>query len=180
MTMLQMTAGAVTLALSTLLAIPALADQPAPIDACKLLTSDEIAAVTGKKVGAPIPKGAGSTAEDSYSSTCVWRIAGDSDQPTADVPLQGTNYAMLNAWSWLPGSDGPKRFLADFRDAAKKDLIDMVPVAVPVGDEALYWGDGVAVRKGPVNFGISVHLQGGKPTEQTMETELAKKVLGRL
>jgi len=166
--------------LFALLAIPALADQPAPIDACMLLTADEIAAVTGKKVGVPIPQGGGSTAEDSYSSTCVWRIANDSDRATVDAPLQGSNYAMLNAWSWLPGNPGPAKFLQEFRDAAKSNLIDMVPVPVQAGDEALYWGDGVAVRKGSMSFGISVHLQDGKPTEQSMETELAKKVLGRL
>jgi len=155
------------------------ADAPPPIDACKLLSADEIAAVTGKKVGAAIPQ-EGSEAEGSVSSVCIWRVAGDSDRATVDAPLQGSNYVMLDARSWLPRSDGPKRFLEDFRDAAKKDLIDMTPVPVDAGDEALYWGDGVAVRKGTKNFGISVHLQGGKPTEQAMETALAKKVLERL
>lgn len=158
------------------------AAQPAPIDACKLLTPEDIAAVTGKTVGAPIPNGGGSTEEGSYSSTCVWKIPGDAGAGTAaiDAPLQGANYAMLNAWSWVPSSDGAHKFLQDFRDAAKDDLIDMTPVPVEVGDEALYWGDGVAVRKGNVSFGISVHLIGGKPTEQSMETALARKILGRL
>ena len=154
--------------------------EPAPIDACKLLSSEDIAAITGKKVGAPIPTGAG-TSEDggSYSSTCVWKIPGD-DSATVDAPLQGKNFAMLNAWSWTPGNDGARKFVQDFRDASKNNLIDATPVPVQVGDEALYWGDGVAVRKGTFSFGVSVHLVGEKPAEQSMETALAKKILERL
>jgi hypothetical protein len=161
------------------LPLPARADSPAPIDACKLLSADEIATVIGKKVGTPISR-EGAAAEGSTSSVCIWRVAEDSDRATVDAPLQGSNYVMLNAWSWEPGNSGPAKFLQEFRDAAKNNLIDSTPVPVAVGDEGLYWGDGVAIRKGSKNFGISVHLQGGKPTEQAMETSLAKKVVGRL
>lgn len=160
-------------------ALPAHADVPAPISACKLLSADEIAQVIGRKVGTPISR-EGSEAEGSASSVCIWRVAEDSDRTTVDAPLQGSNYVMLNAWSWEPGNPGPRNFLQEFRDAAKNNLIDSTPVPVAVGDEGLYWGDGVAVRKGSKNFGISVHLQDGKPTEQAMETALAKKVLERL
>ena len=169
----------VGLVLSTSLALPARADSPAAIDACKLLTAEEIGQVIGKKVGVAISR-EGAEAEGSVSSVCIWRVAEDSDRSTVDAPLQGSNYVMLNAWSWEPGNPGPANFLQEFRDAAKNNLIDSTPVPVAVGDEGLYWGDGVAVRKGTKNFGVSVHLQGGKPTEQAMETALAKKVLERL
>ena len=162
-----------------LLPLPALADAPKPIDACKLLTADEIAHVTGQKVGQAIPR-EDAAEEGSVGSVCIWRVATDSSRATVDALLQGSNYVMLDARSWLPGNPGPAKFVQEFRDAAKQNLIDQTPVPVAVGDEAVYWGDGVAVRKGPYNFGISVHLQGGKATEQAMETALARKVLERL
>ena len=166
--------------LAASLIFPAKAEQAPPVDACAMLTAEDIAAVTGRKVGSPMRNGGGSTTADSYSSTCVWRLPADADDAATDAPLHGSNYAMLNAWSWVPGSDGPKRFLQEFRDAAANNLIDMKPVPLEIGDEALYWGDGVAMRKGRMSFGISVHLVGGKPTEQTMESALARKILSRL
>jgi len=158
------------------------APRPTPIDACGLLTPDDIASVTGKKAGAPISGGDEDTSDGSRSSTCVWKLAGDAGAGTQalDAPLQGSNYAVLNIQSWPQGSDGARKFVEDFRDAAEHDLIPAKPVTVQVGDEALYWGDGVAVRKGNVSFGISVHLVGGKPTEQAMEEALAKTILGKL
>jgi len=180
MTTWRKLSGPAVLVAALALSVGAGAQAPAPIDACKLLTAAEIAAATGTKVGVAIPVGGGSTADNSYSSTCVWGVAEDSGRTTIDGPLKGTNFVMLNAWSWVPGTTGPGHFLQEFRDAAKNNLIDTTPVPISLGDEALYWGDGVAVRKGAKNFGISVHVVGGKPTEQTMETALARKVLERL
>ena len=157
----------IVVSVTALLSLPAFADAPKPVDACTLLTVDEIASVTGQKVGQAIAR-EGAAAEGSAPSVCIWRVASDSDRATVDAPLQGSNYVMLNAVSWVPGNPGPTKFVQEFRDAAKQNLIDQTPVPVQVGDEALYWGDGVAVRKGTYSFGISVHLQGGKPTEQAM------------
>ena len=53
----------------------------------------------------------------------------------------------------------------------------MQPVPVQAGDEALWWGDGVAARKGDVSFGVSVHVGTDKKAEQAMEEALAKKIV---
>ena len=161
------------------------ATPPASIDACKLLTIEDIASVTGRKVTEPVTAGSESTAEGSISSTCVWKIPGEpasgSGETAGDAPLQGSNYAMLNAWSWEAGSNGPANFVQEFRDAGEKDLIPSKPIDIKgVGDDALYWGDGVAVRKGTHSFGVSVHLVGQKATEQSMEEALARRILARL
>jgi hypothetical protein len=54
-------------------------------------------------------------------------------------------------------------------------------VAVDIGDEGLWWGDGVAARKGDRSFGISVFLQNGdKAAQRKMEEALARKIASRL
>jgi hypothetical protein len=56
----------------------------------------------------------------------------------------------------------------------------MTPVTVKAGDDALWWGDGVAVRKGDISFGVSVHIRVEKTAERSMEESLAKKIVPKL
>ena len=41
----------------------------------------------------------------------------------------------------------------------------------------VWWGDGVAFRRGDVSFGVSVHVGTDKKAEQAMEEALAKKIV---
>ncbi len=159
----------------------------APINACALLTAKEVSAVVGKKVSEGERRDDGNvTSGDyvtpgTYSSTCLWRVVTDGPAPNdPNLSLGGASYAILNAMQWPKGSGDAGKFLQSFRDAAKNHVIDMTPVPVQIGDEALWWGDGVAVRKGDRSFGISVHLVGGRPLERGMEEALAKKIVPRL
>lgn len=159
----------------------------APINACALLTDDEVAAVVGKKVAPGELSDAGEvTSGDyvvpgTYSSTCLWRVITDLPPPNdPNLPLGGNSFAILNAMQWPKGSGEAHKFLQSFRDAAKEHVIDMEPVSLQLGDEALWWGDGVAVRKGDRSVGMSVHIIGGRPAERGMEEELAKKIVPRL
>jgi hypothetical protein len=152
-----------------------------PRDACSLITAEEVSAAVGAKVGPADRQDSGETPDGAYSSTCIWKMAGGpklSDR--ADAPFGGTGFAMLNTITWPGGADAAKKYLEDFRAAARDNLIDNTPVPVKAGDEALWWGDGVAVRKGSVSFGVSVHTTTDKAAERKMEEALAKTIAERL
>ena len=164
---------------------PAQAAKPPAINACSLLTDAEVAAAVGAKVspGERMDSGAGEGTPDSpvYSATCLWRIV--SDKPVANdpnLPMGGISFAILNAMQWKVGSDHSKKFIESFFDAAKSGVIDNTPVKLKLANDAIWWGDGVAVRKGDRSFGISVHVPGEKAKEQAREESLAKKILPRI
>ncbi len=158
-----------------------------PVDACALLTDAEVAATLKLKVSPADRRDDGNLDnrpgyEGSYSSTCVWRVAEDLNMDSVDLPMAGMRFAILNAITWPKDSGKAKNFLQSFHDAAEHEIIPSKPIPLEgIGEDALWWGDGVASRKGDVSFGISVFLQNGdKDTQRTMEEALARKIAGRL
>jgi hypothetical protein len=158
-----------------------------PINACTLLSDHEVAAVLGARVNPGEPHDSGTVesgdyvSAGTYSSTCLWRVASEGPQPSdPNLSLGGASYAILNAMQFPAGSGQARNFLQSFRDAARDGDIDQSPVALKIADDALWWGDGVAVCKGDRSFGISVHLVGGRNKERDMEEALAKKIAARL
>jgi hypothetical protein len=149
-------------------------------NACSLISADEVSAIIGAKVAAADREDTGTTRDGAWSSTCLWKLAGGPRSSDPSAPFGGVGFAMLNTITWPGGPDAARKYLEDFRDAARNDLIDMAPVPVHAGDEALWWGDGVAVRKGAVSFGVSVHTGTDKTAERTMEEALARIVAERL
>lgn len=180
------------------------AGQAAAFDACALLTPEEVAKIVGMKVEAPRRNDSGKGKDGTYSSTCLWRgpnkiepaglwaktkatVAGWlgwEDAPAAapnDMPMAGVNFVILNAIAWPEGSDGAKNYIEDFRASARAHLIDNDPVSVGIGDEAIYWGTGVAARKGTTSFGVSVRFgKQDKKAQRAMEEALAKQAVARL
>ena len=163
------------------------ADTPkvAELNACSLIAPADVAAVTGGTIAKSERNDSGETNEGGgYSSTCIWKIDGLPKVPAAKEgapePFGGAPFAMLNTIVWPAGSGRAKNYVNDFRDAAKQDLIDATPVPVKAGDDALFWGDGVAVAKGDISFGVSVHVGTDKKAEQVMEEALAKKIVPKL
>jgi hypothetical protein len=119
--------------------------------------------------------------EGSYSSTCVWRVSADRQANDPSLPLGGASFAILTIILWpASAGDGPAKYLQSFRDAALNGEITTRPLPLRIGDEALWWGDGVAVRKCNLSFGISVHLRNGRSKERQMEESLANKIVERL
>ena len=170
---------------TTLDAYAAKAAQPAPIDACALLTDEDVTASLGRKVHAGERRDSGFVespvvTKGTYSSTCFWRLGEAPPETDASDSLGGTSYVILNAMQWPAGTDDSRKFLQSFRDAAKEGVIDQTPVALEIGQEALWWGDGVAVRKGRRSFGISVHLIGERAKERGLEEALAKMIVRKL
>ncbi|MBY0509610.1 MAG: hypothetical protein K2P94_05600 [Rhodospirillaceae bacterium] len=160
-----------------------------PINACALLTDDEVSAAVGAKVTPGERRDDGEVGgkgdyapPGTYSSTCFWQFHADAsgiDDP--NLPMGGRRFAILNAMVWPAGGGDAVKFLQSFRDAFKDEIIPSDPVPVDIGDEGLWWGDGVAARKGDRSFGISVFLQNGdKATQRKMEESLARKIADRL
>ncbi len=156
------------------------ADPGREINACALLSTAEVTAAMGVPVEEGQRRDSGQTGEGSYSSTCLWRVAADKDAKNPQRPLGGARFAILNVMAWSKTSAGPASFLKSFRAAAEEHTIDNKPVPLKIGDESLWWGDGVAVRKGDVSFGMSVHLVTERERERDLSEALAAKVLKKL
>jgi hypothetical protein len=152
----------------------------AEVNACSLISDKEIGKAMGMAVDPGERKDSGMTRDNAYSSTCLWRVTADRGVNKPDQPLNGARFAILNVQSWPAGSGKARQFLSGFRAAGDEHIIANKPVDVKIGDEGLWWGSGVAVRKGDFSFGISVHLIDGKPLERGMEETLAKQIVARL
>jgi len=163
-----------------------------PVNACELVTDEEIATVVGAEVTRGERRDDGEVGgkgdyapQGTYSSTCFWQFKADADSPSGDInlPMGGRRFAILNAMVWPAGGGHAAKFLQSFRDAFKTGEIPSDPITVKIkgADDALWWGDGVAGRKGDTSFGISVFLQNGdKESQRKMEENLAGKIAGRL
>jgi|SRR6185437_2538581 len=154
----------------------------APINACALLSSAEVSAVVGLAVDGGVRRDEGFQTNGSYSSACLWTVHRKDAKPAdPSAPLGGKSFVILNAIRWPAGSDLARKYLEDFREASANGIIPGKPVARSFGDEALWWGDGLAVRKGDVSFGVSVFLPGAMPAQRgKLEEELAPHILQRL
>ena len=152
------------------------------INACELLKVEQIARVVEREFE-PTRQDGGVLAQEgyegSYSSTCVWQPAADGDGQPSDLRLGGSSFVMVTVISWPQGGDTP-RFLQSFRDAAQSQVIPAEPIALAIGDEALWWGDGVAVRKRTVGFGVSVRLSNDRREERQMAERLATTIAAQL
>jgi hypothetical protein len=152
------------------------------IDACALLDAASIQKVLGVPVEQGTRRDSGIESNGAYSSACVWVLSGDSGKPPdPKAPLGGRRFVILNALRYPNGSEGAKTYLEEFRKASESGVIANAPSARSFGDEALWWGDGLAVRLRDVSFGISVFVPRpatGEPGER--EGQLARTVLARL
>jgi hypothetical protein len=153
-----------------------------PIDACELLRGPEISQVIGAPVGAPLRQDAGKGPHGSYSSSCVWEIAVVNPTPPAeDAPLKGKSFVILHAMQWPRGSRLAHTFLDSFWVAAADGDIPAAPEPRKFGDDALWWGDGLAVRRYDVSFGISVFFPGSRANHTgVLEAQLAPQILRRI
>jgi hypothetical protein len=164
--------GACSVALAT--------EAPLEINACELLSPAEITAVVGLPVDQGQRRDDGLSRDGQYSSSCIWTIE-PGKAPDQTAPGRGRRFVILNAQRWPAGRDMAKKFLQAFHDSADKGVIANQPVPRKFGDEALWWGDGLAVRRGDVSFGISVFMpKRGEARTSVMEEKLAPQILRRL
>lgn len=156
------------------------AGNPLEINACELLTSAEISAAIGLPVDNGRRQDEGMSRDGQYSSSCIWMIE-PGKTPDQTAPARGRRFVILNAMQWPAGKDMAKKFLQAFHESADKGIIANKPAPRKFGDEALWWGDGLAVRRGDVSIGISVFMpRRDAPRTSAMEEKLAPHVLRRL
>ena len=150
------------------------------IDACELLHGPEIVPIIGASVSKPLRQDAGLQPDGSYSSTCYWEIGTTNPTTPADqAPGAKKSYVILHAMQWPRGL--AHIFLDSFRTAAANGDIPGKTSPRKFGDEALWWGDGLAVRRYDVSFGISVVFPGAKDNHTgALEGRLAPYVLRRI
>lgn len=175
-------AGYLLMSVATGADVPAAPRHALEINACSLLDAKEISKVIGLPVDAGVRRDEGLQKDGSWSSTCLWTIRRDVPAaPDETAPLGGKSFAILNAMQWPKGSGLSTTFLQAFRDAATKGVIPSAPVKREFGDEALWWGDGLAVRKRDMSFGVSIFMPGSKPRRAALfEEQLAPLILKRL
>jgi len=158
-------------------------DEP-NIDACRLLLPAEISTAIGFRVSDGQRADDGPQPDGSYSSTCVWTIVDDVAPIDRTSPLGGRSFVILNAMQWPAGSGLASTFLDAFRRAAEAGEIPSMPSARELGDEALWWGDGLAVRRRDTSFGLSVFISRSAtqpaPYAGAFEERLAPLILKRL
>jgi hypothetical protein len=155
---------------------------PDAIDPCTLLTSAEISAVVGRQVETGKALDNGVTRDGARSTTCLWSAPlAHGAEPDPHQRLGGRGFVILNVMKWPRGPSDARKFLDSFNEAFKKKDIASKPIAVNVGaDDALWWGDGVAGRKGGVSFGISVAQMGDKAAREPRAESLARLLVKRL
>ncbi len=151
------------------------------INACSLLEREEIAKVIDLPVKAGVRKDEGLVTNGAYSSACVWEV--DVENPNRDnpeAPMGGKSFVILNAMRWPAGL--AHTFLDEFRQAEINHDIPGKTSPRKFGDDALWWGDGLAVYKGDVSFGLSVFLPPSdkRPPKGVFEERLAPQILRRL
>lgn len=156
------------------------AETPLEINACELLTSAEISVAVGLPVDNGRRQDEGMSRDGQYSSTCMWTIE-PVKAPAQTAPGRGRRFVILNAQRWPAGRDMARKFLQAFHESADKGVIANKPVPRKFGDEALWWGDGLAVRRGDVSFGLSVFMpKRNEARTSALEEKLAPLVLRRL
>ncbi len=159
------------------------ADAPPPaIDACALLTPDEVAATVGREVDAVQPFDNGVTNQGAHSTTCIWATPlPPGTQPDPGKRLGGRGFVVVSVMNWPGGPEDARKFLDDFQRAFQEHGIDSKPVPVQVGaDDALWWGDGVAARRKGVSIGVSVAQFGDRAARQPQAEKLARLIIPRL
>lgn len=158
------------------------ATPPAAIDACALLTPEQVAAVVGKAVEITQPFDNGITPQGAHSTTCIWASPlppGVEEDPTKR--LGGRGFVVISVMNWPGGPSDARKFLDDFHRAFQEHGIESKPVAVNVGaDDALWWGDGVAARKNGISIGVSVAQYGDRAARQPQAENLARLIIQKL
>lgn len=154
---------------------------PGPIDPCALLTQAEVSAALGETVEPGRRGDAGITRDGANSTTCLWAAALPAEvRPDPLKSLGGRSFTILNVMNWPDGADGSRRFVDGFRQAFRDGAIASQPVDIDIGaEDALWWGDGVAARRGGISIGVSV-ASPDRAQRRVRAERLARLIVGRL
>jgi hypothetical protein len=128
--------------------LPAPAEVAVAIPACPLLAADEVAAVFGHRLEAAEEEPSGGGEGEGRMTTCLWTPAGGG---------LGATLALV-VWSWPPGDHGAAGLLETVRILAD-ETSERPPVeTLTIGDDALWDGDRVYLRKGGVSVTLATSM----------------------
>lgn len=153
------------------------------VDACQFLTPAEISSALRVSVLEGQRQDLGFDEKlAAYSSTCIWLIAEDrDDSEQSEALFGGRRFVILNAMQWAESDNRAHEYLEGFYRAARSGELPKAPVPRSLGEESLWWGDGLAVREGNVSFAISVFPTiNGPQSPGLVEEQLAGKILAKL
>jgi hypothetical protein len=141
------------------------------IDACSLLAVAQVEAVVGQPIK-PAREGrtAGGGENEGAMTSCHW----DADSEALRAPD-----VTLMVWTWPAGTKGAENYINSFSEAHRQNASIPKPEPVSIGDEAIWDGMGVDVRKGNVNFSLAI-VGPDKATARKATVTLARKVLDGL
>jgi hypothetical protein len=154
---------------------------PTPIDACTFLQTGALKKSLGQRVLPGTRTDDGFTVEGAYSSTCYWQIDHSTHSPARSRLSPASKLVLLNVMHW-PTAAATTHFLQSFRDASADHTIDhqIVPIN-GLGDEALWWGDGVAMRIGQLSFGVStLHVARSEAERRRVAESLARLIAAQI
>ena len=152
----------------------------AMIDACALLTTEEVSAVFARTFDAAAPgQSVGGGENQGALTSCIWESPGAEVAGDIGASVRNTVFINLMVWSWPAGSGGSEKYMNSFVEAAKTyDLPEPVPVML--GDSAHWNGETMNVKKADVTMTISLSGPVDAPALKTAAESLAKSALSRL
>lgn len=158
-------------------------DASKSFDVCRLLSAADIRAELGIDVATGQLHDIGFDEKlAAHSWSCIWffreQTSGSSDSYQMN---DGKRFVILNLMRWSKRDNRAYEYLQGFRRAAETGELPRAPMTRSMGEEALWWGDGLAVRQGLVGFGVSVFPAPNfvaYPGE--IEEKLASRILEKL
>lgn len=151
-----------------------------PIDACKLIDKSQLVRILNEDVSDGRREDDGYTSDGAYSSTCVWKIVPRGESADSEQAAASHEMILLNAFRWID-NQASRKYLAAFVNASRDGTIAHPIERVALGDESLWWGDGLAVRVGNISFGVSVWRPAyDVAVRKQLSQELAKEVVNNV
>ena len=139
---------AAILAGALFLPLAASAEVASVIPACPLLTPDEVGAAFGIPLRSAEQEPSGGGEGEGRMTTCLWTPA--DGEPGATLSLV--------VWSWPPGDGGAAGFLETLRILAGEESDRPPTETLAIGDDALWDGDRVYLRKGGTSVTLATSL----------------------
>ncbi|MFP3944782.1 MAG: DUF3558 family protein [Alphaproteobacteria bacterium] len=156
---------------------------PEPVDACALLTAQEVKEAIGHAMDGPDagPPAGGGEGEGNMSS-CSFASRSESENAAPAellAALNATWFVNVSVWVWPGDGEGARNYINAMRDAPMTD--DPVQEVEGLGDEAV-WNGTLHARKNKVTVSLDVRppKEAENPGQLEMERALMEQALERL
>jgi len=151
-----------------------------PVEACVLLTNEEVGAAFARTFSAAEPgRSAGGGENQGAMTSCIWESPGAEVAGDIGASMRNTVLINLMAWSWPAGSGGSEKYMESFVEAAKTFSLPE-PVPVTLGDAAHWNGETMNVKKGDVTLTLTLSGPVDADALRTSAESLMTTALGRL